>query len=348
MYEATIEREETQVDEIALAFQNLQDLYDPEKHVPAISGTELMDLDFPPMEHVVKGLLPKGLSILSGAPKVGKSWLAMDLCLHVAKGEPFWGMEVTQGTVWYLSLEDTNASAQYRLACLNAEEKLDNLYFSTKDQSPGTMADGLPNTIAKFMRKHPDSAGRVGAEDGSRHRTQLAGPDRVTENGDRNRSADFGAANATGQRPGTARIFGRDPEKVGSAGDARRTAGHSQSAGQDADAAAKADNGSNGIVSPGDFDSNRGSTEEDFERDDFDRITLWAAEREVFESNLRRAAEPAKVDAPGSAHQPHSQRTAGHPIVDTAYLTANLLGIFDDDDEIEDCTTRYYGPTLSI
>ena len=157
MYEATIEREETQVDDIALAFQEFQDLYDPEKHVPAISGTELMDLDFPPMEHVVKGLLPKGLSILSGAPKVGKSWLAMDLCLHVAKGEPFWGMEVTQGTVWYLSLEDTNESAQYRLACLNAEEKLDNLYFSTKDQSPGTMADGLPNSIAKFMRKHPDT-----------------------------------------------------------------------------------------------------------------------------------------------------------------------------------------------
>jgi hypothetical protein len=29
-------------------------------------------------------------------------------------------------------------------------------------------------------------------------------------------------------------------------------------------------------------------------------------------------------------------------------LTANLLGIFEDDDEVEDCTTRYYGPTLSM
>lgn len=51
-----------------------------------------------------------------------------------------------------------------------------------------------------------DSAGRVGAEDGGRHRTELAGADRVTENGDGNRSADFGEANATGQRPGTARV----------------------------------------------------------------------------------------------------------------------------------------------
>jgi len=83
-----------------------QAMFDPENHVPAISGTALMDLDFPPTEQIVKGLITKGLSILSGAPKVGKSWLAMDLCLHVAKGEPFWGMEVSQGTAWYLSLED--------------------------------------------------------------------------------------------------------------------------------------------------------------------------------------------------------------------------------------------------
>ena len=192
-------------------------------------------------------------------------------------------------------------------------------------------------------------AGGSGAENRGRHGTQLAGTDRITENGDGNRGTDFGAANVTGQRPGTARVTGGNLEKVGGAGDARRTAGHSQSAGQDADAAAKADNGSNGIVSSGDSNSYRGGTEEDCEHDGFDRSTLWAAEREVFESNLRRAAEPAKVDAPVSAYQPHSQRATDHPVIDAAYLTANLLRIFDDDDqEIEDCTTRYYGPTLSM
>ena len=194
-----------------------------------------------------------------------------------------------------------------------------------------------------------DSAGGSGAEDGSRHRTELAGVDRVAENGDGDRSADFGAVDAIGQRPGTASVAGGDPEKVGGAGDARRTARNSQSAGQDADAAAKTYNGSNGLVSSGDFDSYGGSAEENLEHVDFDRSTLWAAEREVFESNLRRAAEPAKVDDPVSADQSHSQRAAGHPVVDAAYLTASLLRIFDDDDEeIEDCTTRYYGPTLSM
>jgi hypothetical protein len=54
------------------------------------------------------------------------------------------------------------------------------------------------------------------------------------------------------------------------------------------------------------------------------------------------------VDAPVSADQPDSQCAAGHPAVDAAYLTAHLLDLFDDDDEIEDCTTRYYGPTLHM
>lgn len=195
-----------------------------------------------------------------------------------------------------------------------------------------------------------DSAGRVGAEDGSRHRTELAGADRVTENGDGNRSADFGAANATGQRPGTARVTGGDLEKVGSAGDARRTARNSQSAGQDVDAATKADNGSNGIVSPGDFDSNRGSTEEDCEHDDLDRSTLWATEREVFESNLRRAAEPAHLDAQVSVNQRDPQPASGHLGADTAFMLSHLSDIIDDDDEHDDYYTRMArrGPTLSM
>ena len=89
--------EEKELD-LGLDFSDL--IYDYENRVPCISGAALMEQDFVPAEFVVKGWLPKGLCILGGAPKVGKSWLVLDLCLHVAKGEPFLGMEVTQGTAW--------------------------------------------------------------------------------------------------------------------------------------------------------------------------------------------------------------------------------------------------------
>ncbi len=36
---------------------------------------------YKPIEFVVDGLLAQGLYILAGAPKVGKSWLVLDMCL---------------------------------------------------------------------------------------------------------------------------------------------------------------------------------------------------------------------------------------------------------------------------
>ena len=137
-------------------YWELQQLTNQENYVPAISGAELMAQDFSPLEYMVKGFLPKGLSMLCGAPKIGKSWFALALCLCVASGKPFLGMEVTQGAAWYLSLEDDNERMQRRLACL-AEEGLDNIHFTTKSHNPGTMADGLPNVIDKFIRNHPDT-----------------------------------------------------------------------------------------------------------------------------------------------------------------------------------------------
>jgi predicted ATP-dependent serine protease len=30
------------------------------------------------------GLIPEGLTIIAGKPKIGKSWLALDICIAVA------------------------------------------------------------------------------------------------------------------------------------------------------------------------------------------------------------------------------------------------------------------------
>ena len=148
--------EEKELTEFEWEMQELQQLVDPENYVPCISSAELMDQEFTPTEFVVKGFLPKGLCILGGAPKIGKSWMMLDLCLHVAKGEPFLGMEVKQGTAWYLSLEDTNDRIRQRLACITADA-VDNFQITTREHEPGTMADSLPKTIDKFMRRFPDT-----------------------------------------------------------------------------------------------------------------------------------------------------------------------------------------------
>ena len=62
----------------------------------------------------ISNLLPPGLTILAGAPKVGKSWLALQIARSVATGEPLFGEPVTQGPILYLALEDTPARLKDR------------------------------------------------------------------------------------------------------------------------------------------------------------------------------------------------------------------------------------------
>ncbi len=55
-----------------------------------VDADTLLNTPMPPSRFVVDQLLPAGLHILAGAPKTGKSWLALWLCLRVAQGESLW------------------------------------------------------------------------------------------------------------------------------------------------------------------------------------------------------------------------------------------------------------------
>jgi RecA-family ATPase len=51
-----------------------------------MTAAELMDKELPPVKWAVSGVLPEGVTILAGKPKMGKSWLALGLCVSVAAG----------------------------------------------------------------------------------------------------------------------------------------------------------------------------------------------------------------------------------------------------------------------
>ena len=56
---------------------------------------------------IVDGLISQGVNVISGASKIGKSWLMLWLGLQVAQGNSVWGLPTLQCDVLYLSLEDT-------------------------------------------------------------------------------------------------------------------------------------------------------------------------------------------------------------------------------------------------
>ncbi|WP_449428317.1 AAA family ATPase [Rhodanobacter umsongensis] len=85
-----------------------------------MNAAELMKRQFLPVQWAVRGILPEGVSILSGDPKIGKSWLLYQACIAVAAGRALWaGREPEiQGDTLMLALEDNDRRLQRRLATL--------------------------------------------------------------------------------------------------------------------------------------------------------------------------------------------------------------------------------------
>lgn len=67
----------------------------------------LMTQEFPPARWSIPDLLPEGVSLLAGKPKMGKSWLALSLAISIAQGDKALGsLPTNQGDVLYMGLED--------------------------------------------------------------------------------------------------------------------------------------------------------------------------------------------------------------------------------------------------
>lgn len=57
-----------------------------EKILKTVDAETFMTVPLPQPQFVVGELLPQGLHLLAGSPKVGKSWFVLWLCLQVSKG----------------------------------------------------------------------------------------------------------------------------------------------------------------------------------------------------------------------------------------------------------------------
>lgn len=99
----------------------------PIQHPKGFRFTELKALLMEPEEDrpwLVDGLLPMaGFSIVGAKPKVGKSTLARNLALAVARGETFMDRKTAQGSVVYLALEEKRSEVQRHFQRMGAHEE---------------------------------------------------------------------------------------------------------------------------------------------------------------------------------------------------------------------------------
>lgn len=121
--------------------------------IKTISAKELYDMNLPPIRFIVDGLLPQGLHVFAGPPKIGKSWLMLQIALAVASGKEIWGLKTEKGTVLSLCLEDSLSRLQQRLSELT-DDPPDRLHLATFSKS---LADGLCDQLVSFLKEHGDT-----------------------------------------------------------------------------------------------------------------------------------------------------------------------------------------------
>lgn len=110
--------------------RGLLNSFDPETEGPhpladldGMTAADLLRQDFDPPEYVVEGVIPEGVTLLASPPKIGKTFLCLNVALAVATGGKALGKaDVKEGRVLYVDLDGSKRGAQSRL-----EEMLDEI-----------------------------------------------------------------------------------------------------------------------------------------------------------------------------------------------------------------------------
>jgi len=89
------------------------------RHQRTFSAAALQTMTFPPLKFILPGLVPEGATLLVSRPKLGKSWLVLDIAIATAAGRFTLGeLRPIAGPVLYLALEDGRRRLQRRITKL--------------------------------------------------------------------------------------------------------------------------------------------------------------------------------------------------------------------------------------
>jgi hypothetical protein len=127
------------------------------KTVP--TAEELRTTVFPPLEWVVKDMIPEGVTLICGPPKLGKSFLTLAIAISVAPDGAFSvlgsGPSRTGAGVLYLGLEDNGRRLQDRIKTLIKDRyDLSRLHYQFRKDVP-QLGDGLIGHIEAILDKYP-------------------------------------------------------------------------------------------------------------------------------------------------------------------------------------------------
>lgn len=124
--------------------------------IKTIDAATILTIEYPPIDWIIEDHLAPGLTFLVGKPKVGKSWLALQLALSVLTGGKMFDKDVKAGRVLILALEDNERRLSDRMKKQNWKVKPGMVDFlmadSFRDQISALNAGG-GKRLLKFIEK---------------------------------------------------------------------------------------------------------------------------------------------------------------------------------------------------
>lgn len=112
----------------------------------------LSEAEKQPPEFLVGGMVPCGVTFLSGAPKTRKTFLALQMAADVASGKEFLDCPTTQCDVAYLDLEGSKYRAAARAEKMSFPMP-DNVYIT--NDVPAKLADSLVERLRELHHERP-------------------------------------------------------------------------------------------------------------------------------------------------------------------------------------------------
>ena len=137
---------------VAAAKREVRRIY--KRGFASVSASDLQIANIPPPEWLIPDVLPQGLAILCASSKVGKSWMAMQMCLAISRGKEFLDYKTNQSSCLYLALEDSLFRLKERLnKVIDGDKAPSNFYLAIRANG---MDGGLFQQIDEEFEEHPD------------------------------------------------------------------------------------------------------------------------------------------------------------------------------------------------
>lgn len=138
----------------------------PPEQETRFNAAWLMQQTFPPLQYVVDGIIPEGMTLVVAAPKVGKSWLSLDIGVGVSSGRRVLGAIGTGRArpVLYLALEDGPRRLRDRMEKIDATQPSQRFEFITRINKE-TLLEEIHAWVKRYADEKPlvilDTLGKV-------------------------------------------------------------------------------------------------------------------------------------------------------------------------------------------